>query len=99
MANEGLVTRLRFGTVYWVSNGREFRRAVEVFRRFVGGFVEKALARVEEAEGRAVERFGLLGSLTAQTKNREDLVSQMLGRFVLMLPFLDSLLTMRLTTI
>ena len=83
MANEGLVTRLRFGTVYWVSNGREFRRAVGTVKRFVRGFVEKALARVEEdAEGRAVEgkeRFGLLESLTAQTKNREDLVSQTLG--------------------
>jgi len=82
VANEGTVSRLRLGNLYWLSNSSEFRRSTRIVKRFVGEFVEKTLLRVETegkpAEGR--ERYSLLESLTAQTKNREDLVSQTLGK-------------------
>jgi hypothetical protein len=82
VANEGTVSRLRLGNLYWLSDGLEFRKSIRIVKRFVGGFVEKTLARVE-VEGQAVEgkeRYSLLESLTAQTKNREDLVSETLGK-------------------
>lgn len=71
------------GNLYWMYDGPEFRRSVGAAKKFVGGFVEKALARLE-SEGKATaegkEEHGLLESLTAQTRNREDLVSQTLGK-------------------
>lgn len=81
IANEGTAKRLRMGNLYWMYDGPEFRRSVGAAKKFVGGFVEKALARLE-SEGKAAEgkeEHGLLESLTAQTRNREDLVSQTLG--------------------
>ena len=70
------------GNLYWLYDGPRFRRSVGAAKKFVGGFVEKALARLE-SEGKAAEgkeEHGLLESLTAQTRNREDLVSQTLGK-------------------
>ena len=88
IANEGTAKRLRMGNLYWMYDGPEFRRSVGAAKTFGGGFVEKALARLE-SEGKAAEgkdgEHGLLESLTAQTRNREDLVSQTLGEFVLLL--------------
>ena len=82
-ANEGTAKRIRMGNLYWLYDGPRFRRSVGAAKKFVGGFVEKALARLE-SEGKAAEgkeEHGLLESLTAQTRNREDLVSQTLGKF------------------
>ena len=82
VANEGTAKRLRLGDLYWLHDGPKFRRSVGAAKQFVGGFVEKALAKME-AEGKTAEEMaegGLLESLTAQTKNREDLVSQTLGK-------------------
>jgi len=82
VANEGTAKRLRLGDLYWLHDGPKFRRSVGAAKKFVGGFVEKALAKME-AEGKTAEEMaegGLLESLTAQTKNREDLVSQTLGK-------------------
>lgn len=82
IANEGTAKRLRLGNLYWMYDGPQFRRSVGAAKKFVGGFVEKALARLE-SEGEIVEgkeEHGLLESLTAQTRNREDLVSQTLGK-------------------
>lgn len=82
VANEGTIKRLRLGNLYWLVDGPEFRKSVRVVKRFVEAFVEKALTRVE-LEGKAIEgkeQYGLLESLTAQTKNREDLISQTLGK-------------------
>lgn len=82
VASDGTIKRLRMGNLYWLVDGLEFRRSIRIVRDFVGGFVEKVLEKVE-AEGNAVEgkeQYGLLESLTAQTKRHEDLVSQTLGR-------------------
>lgn len=80
--NAGLLMRIRLQRLYWLSDGLKFRRACGVVRRFAGGFVEKALADVE-AEGKVVEKkqkYGLLESLATQTRDREDLISETLGR-------------------
>jgi len=81
VANEGTAKRLRMGNLYWMHDGPEFRRSVGAAKKFVGGFVEKALARMEAGEkvAEGEEQHGLLETLTAQTNNREDLVSQTLG--------------------
>lgn len=87
VANEGTAKRLRMGNLYWMYDGPEFRRSVGAAKKFVGGFVEKALAKME-LEGKVAEgeeEGGLLESLTAQTNNREDLVSQTLGESLLLL--------------
>lgn len=83
VANDGTVMRVRLQRLYWLGDGLKFRRSIRTVKRFVDGFVEKALARVE-AEGKAVEgkeKYGLLETLAVQTKNREDLVSQTLGEY------------------
>lgn len=83
IANEGLAKRLRMGDLYWMYDGPEFRRSVGAAKKFVGGFVEKALARLESVGKTAAEgkqEHGLMESLMAQTRNREDLVSQTLGK-------------------
>jgi hypothetical protein len=87
VANEGTAKRLRMGNLYWMYDGPEFRRSVGAAKKFVGGFVEKALAKME-LEGKVAEgeeEGGLLESLTAQTNNREDLVSQTLGKSLFLL--------------
>jgi hypothetical protein len=102
VANEGTAKRLRMGNLYWMYDGPEFRRSVGAAKKFVGGFVEKALARME-SEGKAAEgeEHGLLESLTAQTNNREDLVSQTLGKscsFCCHVQSCAPIVMMRLTT-
>lgn len=80
-ANDGTVLRIRLQNLYWLGDSLGFRRSIRTVKRFAEGFVEKALARVE-TEGKAVEgkeKYGLLETLAAQTKDREDLVSQTLG--------------------
>lgn len=98
--NAGLLMRIRLQRLYWMSDGLKFRRACGVVRRFVGGFVEKALTEVQ-AEGKVVEgkeKYGLLESLATQTTNREDLISETLGRQLLFLCFTQVSCTIDSTT-
>lgn len=85
VAGDGTLMRIRLASVYWMADGLKFRRAIRTIWRFVDGFVDKALARAEAQSGgkEAIEgkadEHGLLGALVAQTKEREDLISQSLG--------------------
>jgi hypothetical protein len=103
VVNEYTILRIRIGRFYWLGNGRGFRESIRTVRGFVEGFVDKALARVE-AEGKVVEgkeEYGLLETLAGQTKNREDLVSQTLGKscsFCCHVQSCAPIVMMRLTT-
>jgi hypothetical protein len=96
IASDGLVMRLRLQNLYWLGDGFAFRRATRRVWRFVDGFVERALAKVdsegkgEELTGRedggdeegkkSSKKFGLLESLLEQTRDREELIAQTLGK-------------------
>jgi hypothetical protein len=90
IANDGLVMRLRLQNLYWLGDGFAFRRATRRVQGFVDGFVSKALAKVE-AEGKkgdgevggkssSNKKYGLLESLLEQTRDREELIAQTLGK-------------------
>lgn len=81
IAGDGILLRLRMQNMFWLADSFKFRRAVRVIWRFVDGFVEKALTKVDGkgTEADEKEKYGLLETLVAQTQNREDLVAQTLG--------------------
>ncbi|KAL1590426.1 hypothetical protein WHR41_00764 [Cladosporium halotolerans] len=79
VAGDYLITRIRLGGLYWVADGWGFRRAAGRVRRFVEGFVGRAVEKAEKGGGGGGGEFGLLEALVAQTKDKEDLVSQSLA--------------------
>lgn len=85
-ANEKMVVRLRLQSLYWLGDGFKFRKATKTIRSFTDTFVRKALNYAAHEKAGEGKQHGLLSTLVSQTKDREELASQTLGRYSSSLP-------------
>ncbi len=73
--------RIRFQGLYWLANSKKFREACKTVKEFTDQFVRLALdsasERIAPAAGQK-EKFVLLDSLVATTKNPQELRDQVL---------------------
>jgi cytochrome P450 len=77
--------RVRLQGLYWLASSKKFREACKTVREFTDHFVQAALDPANKRLGPSPdqkEKFVLLDSLLATTKNSEELRDQVLGILV-----------------
>lgn len=78
--SEFTISRIRLQSLYWLCDGFRFRKAAANIRRFADTFVRKALDYAADGKADDKQKLGLLSSLVTQTRDREELASQTLGK-------------------
>lgn len=76
-AQEYLAWRMRFGSFFWLVNGKKFQKACETVKSFADRFVRIALER-KVGEKREGEKFVLLHALVEETRDPVELRDQVL---------------------
>ncbi len=89
VAQEGLVVRIILGPLYWLANGKRFRKAVRVVTKFTDHFVQLALhptwreeQKVKQLRDGNKEKYVFLDALINRTRKPDELRDQLLGRWL-----------------